>query len=204
MTRTTESTAPSTRAPRMKREARRQQLLQVATELIMESGVRALTMERVAERAEVSKPVIYAHFENSSALMLDVLSAYWSELDKALDERLAGAETLADDVRAMVEGYFDLAEVWGDVLLPLVTGAALDDPIELVRRAHHHRTEKRWSATFVERLDVPKPEADLLAATLRMAVVGAVTHWARQPDLDRKEASEVCCRFFTEGLARFA
>lgn len=188
------------RAPRMTRGARREQLLRIASELMAEEGVGALTMERMAERAQVSKPVIYTHFENRAAVMLDLLHAYWTDLDQAIATRSEGAADLTGHVRAIVEGSFDASEQWGHVLLPLISGASVEQPVEAARQQHHEQTEKRWSELFTDIPSVPAPTAALLAAVLRAAVAGAATHWARHPELPREQAVDACCSLFADGL----
>ncbi len=50
------------RGGRMPRSARRAQLLDSALEVFVASGYHAAAMDDIAERAGVSKPVLYQHF----------------------------------------------------------------------------------------------------------------------------------------------
>jgi len=47
---------------RLTAEQRRQQLFAVALELFAQRGYRATTMDDIAERAGVTKPLLYQHF----------------------------------------------------------------------------------------------------------------------------------------------
>lgn len=54
-------------------DTKRDQILKVATQLFMEHGFNAVTMEAIAEAAPVSKPTLYNHFENKPALFFAVM-----------------------------------------------------------------------------------------------------------------------------------
>jgi AcrR family transcriptional regulator len=57
---------------RMTRENRRAQLVEVALSIVAADGADGLTLGRLAERAGVSKPVVYDHFESRSAVLLSL------------------------------------------------------------------------------------------------------------------------------------
>lgn len=53
--------APSTERRRLPREVREQQMLDAAVEVFSEYGFHAASMEEIAERAQVSKPLLYLY-----------------------------------------------------------------------------------------------------------------------------------------------
>lgn len=57
--------------PRVERS--RAKLLAAATDLLVEAGPRALTVDNVAERSGVAKSTLYRHWPSRTALMIDVL-----------------------------------------------------------------------------------------------------------------------------------
>lgn len=59
--------------PRVERS--RAKLLSAATELLVEAGPRALTVDNVAERSGVAKSTLYRHWPSRTALMIDVFRA---------------------------------------------------------------------------------------------------------------------------------
>ena len=68
-------------AARMTRPARRAQLLGAAQEVFVDRGYHATLMDDIAERAGVSKPVLYQHFPGKLELyvaLLEETSAAWS------------------------------------------------------------------------------------------------------------------------------
>lgn len=59
--------------PRIARS--RAKLLAAATEILVEAGPQALTVDAVAERSGVAKSTLYRHWPSRTALMVDVLRA---------------------------------------------------------------------------------------------------------------------------------
>src|SRR5215472_14299817 len=69
------------RGTRLPRLARRRQLLDAAMEVFVARGYHAAAMDEIAERAGVSKPVLYQHFPGKQELYLALLDesvAGWS------------------------------------------------------------------------------------------------------------------------------
>lgn len=77
MRRTGERTTPARRryAARLPAPERREQLLEAAMDLVGERGYQGLTMEAVAARAGVTKPVVYDAFANRDDVMRALLDA---------------------------------------------------------------------------------------------------------------------------------
>ena len=63
------------RGGRMPRRERRAQLLESALEVFVAQGYHAAAMDDIAERAGVSKPVLYQHFPGKLDLYLALLDA---------------------------------------------------------------------------------------------------------------------------------
>jgi len=61
------------RPTRLPRSARRKQLLEAAQEVFVAQGYHAAAMDDIAERAGVSKPVLYQHFPGKLELYLALL-----------------------------------------------------------------------------------------------------------------------------------
>jgi AcrR family transcriptional regulator len=69
---------------RVPRELRRRHLLELATQLFTERGFDAASMDELAERAGVSKPVIYDQFGSKDGLLAEVVDALGVELNHAV------------------------------------------------------------------------------------------------------------------------
>lgn len=92
------STAASAPRARMTGHQRREQLLNIGRDLFAEKGFEATSIEEIAQRAKVSKPVVYEHFGGKEGLYAVVVDR---EMQTLLD-RVTNA-LVATHPRAMLE-----------------------------------------------------------------------------------------------------
>ena len=76
------------RGNRLPRDERRGQLLIVASDVFVDHGYHAAGMDEIAERAGVSKPVLYQHFSSKLELYLAVLSRHVENLVSGVQQAL--------------------------------------------------------------------------------------------------------------------
>ncbi|WP_404384717.1 TetR/AcrR family transcriptional regulator [Knoellia locipacati] len=110
----TDSTTPATasarrrgpakgtpRAPRMTRDERERQLLDVAEAVFADHGYQDTTMELIAAEAGITKPVIYDHFGSKENLLVAVVA-------RAREDLLTSTKTALDAIppHSPVEDYF--------------------------------------------------------------------------------------------------
>src|SRR5207253_5880392 len=88
------------RPSRLPRSARRQQLLAAAQQVFVAQGYHAAAMDDIAERAGVSKPVLYQHFPGKLELYLALLDTQ----AEALTAAVTGALASTDDNRERIHG----------------------------------------------------------------------------------------------------
>ena len=92
------------RGARMPRRERRAQLLESALEVFVAQGYHAAAMDDIAERAGVSKPVLYQHFPGKLELYLALLDR---SCDQIIDNCRAALES-TDDNKQRVEATMDV------------------------------------------------------------------------------------------------
>ena len=76
------STHTTPRGQRMPRSERRAQLLDAAQAVFVQSGYHAAAMDEIADRAGVSKPVLYQHFPGKLDLYLALLDKHCDTLEE--------------------------------------------------------------------------------------------------------------------------
>jgi AcrR family transcriptional regulator len=99
--------APRPRGARMPRRERRAQLLSSALEVFVAQGYHAAAMDDIAERAGVSKPVLYQHFPGKLDLYLALLDV---SCDQIIDNCRVALESTQDNklrVGAAVDAFFE-------------------------------------------------------------------------------------------------
>lgn len=75
--------AGTPRTQRMTGEQRRTQLLDVAEQVFGDVGYTDTTMDLIAERAAITKPVLYSHFGSKDKLLIAVL---WRATEDLIEE----------------------------------------------------------------------------------------------------------------------
>src|SRR3954465_14039685 len=98
------------RGVRLPRSARRKQLLGAAQEVFVAQGYHAAAMDDIAERAGVSKPVLYQHFPGKLDLYLALLDQHATDLVQKVREALATTTDNHKRVGACVAAYFDFVD----------------------------------------------------------------------------------------------
>ena len=107
MTATPEAKSASNRLPR---PLRRRQLLGAAQEVFVAQGYHAAAMDEIAERAGVSKPVLYQHFPGKLDLYLALLDESADELVKIVHSALSSTT----DNKQRVPATFKARRTEGD------------------------------------------------------------------------------------------
>src|ERR1044072_3677592 len=98
------------RPTRLPRSARRKQLLPAAQQIFVAHGYHAAAMDDIAERAGVSKPVLYQHFPGKLDLYLALLDQHCESLIQAVRNALASTTDNKQRVRATMDAYFAYVE----------------------------------------------------------------------------------------------
>ena len=105
-----EQTEARPRGTRLPRRARRNQLLGAAQEVFVAQGYHAAAMDDIAERAGVSKPVLYQHFPGKLELYLALLDQHCEALLQAVRTALASTTDNKKRVEATMDAYFAYVE----------------------------------------------------------------------------------------------
>lgn len=95
------------RGQRLPRAARRAQLLDAARSVFVAAGYHSAAMDDIADRAGVSKPVLYQHFPGKLDLYLALLDQSCDQLEQLVRDALARpTDGNKGRVEATVEAYF--------------------------------------------------------------------------------------------------
>lgn len=117
----------SSAAPRrrLSKEERRTQLLEVARVLIRDAGTDEFTLGRLAERAGVTKPLVYDHFGDRAGVFAELYREFEEQQRKTLAAALADAEPELSVVAGLVAGaYIDCCLAEGRELADVVAALA--------------------------------------------------------------------------------
>src|SRR5437764_3320162 len=99
---------------RLSKPARRAQLLASAEQVFAELGYQGATMELIAARSGVSRPLLYEHFVSLDDVYVACLRAARSELDaRFLDASVLNLGNPHDQLRAGISAYFGFVKDHG-------------------------------------------------------------------------------------------
>ncbi|WP_240181918.1 MULTISPECIES: TetR/AcrR family transcriptional regulator [Nocardioides] len=97
---------PRPRGSRMPRRERRAQLLDSALEVFVAHGYHSAAMDDIAERAGVSKPVLYQHFPGKLELYLALLDESCESITDKIREALASTSDNKQRVAAAIAAFY--------------------------------------------------------------------------------------------------
>ncbi|MHC9294273.1 TetR/AcrR family transcriptional regulator [Mycobacterium sp. LTG2003] len=98
------------RAPRGSGELLREQILDAATELLLETGhAKAVSIRSVAQRVGVTPPSIYLHFADKDALLDAVCARYFEKLDEEMQRVAEDQPSTIEVLRAQGLAYVSFA-----------------------------------------------------------------------------------------------
>ena len=133
-------------AERLSADERREALLDVAKAIVEESGAGTVTMGTVADRAEVTRALVYKHFDNKEALLGELYRREARALDRHIRRRVeASAEGFEPKLRAFVGACLDAVGEHGPFFAPLRSVAS--DPTQ---RQQQRRWDRRTTGYFVQ------------------------------------------------------
>lgn len=100
----------SRRGNRLPRDERRGQLLLAASAIFVDRGYHAAGMDEIADRAGVSKPILYQHFSSKLELYLAVLQQHVENLVSGVRQALRATTDNQLRLRSAVQAFFDFIE----------------------------------------------------------------------------------------------
>ena len=193
------------RGARMPRKARRAQLLDSALEVFVAQGYHAAAMDDIAERAGVSKPVLYQHFPGKMELYLALLEQSSDRIIDATRHALASTHDNKTRVLATMQVFYDyVANAQGEFRLVFES----DLTNEPLVRAQVDRVTSECSEEIAkvihEDTGLPDEASRLLAVSLvGMAQVSARFWLEGDGAIDQNVAAQLVASLAWRGISRF-
>ncbi len=181
------------RGARMPRSVRRQQLLSAARTVFATQGYHAAAMDDIAERAGVSKPVLYQHFPGKLELYLALLDMQAEELADSVVDALATTTDNQKRIHAVLSAYFAFVDrdeegQPSEAFRLIFENDLVNEPevrarVESVTR----RTMAAVADTVAADTGLSRPEAELLATALTGSAQVVARWWL---DSDRSVSKD--------------
>ena len=190
---------------RLPRDERRAQLLTAALEIFTASGYHAASMDEIADRASVSKPVLYQHFPSKLDLYLAVLDLHIDSLVFAIQKAIASTRDNKNRVKATIDAYFGFIEGEGEAFRLLFESDMSIEP-QVRERLERMTYDCAVAVSAVISVDtgLPKDEAMILAIGLIGCAQISARHWLEKDGkIDRSQASALVTSLMWRGISGF-
>jgi AcrR family transcriptional regulator len=191
------------RSNRLPRHERRRQLLDAALEVFVSQGYHAAAMDEIAERAGVSKPVLYQHFPSKLELYLALLDESVDTLLETVRDALRSNPDPKQRVAATFVAYFEYvggeAEAYRLVFeSDLANEALVRDRLDRVQRD----CAAMVSQTVSEDTGLSDDEARLLSVGLVGMAQVTARYWLSSRDhIPREAAEQLVARLAWRGIS---
>ncbi|MEY7974134.1 TetR/AcrR family transcriptional regulator [Saccharomonospora xinjiangensis] len=194
------------RRRRMPRAEREQQMIEVAESVFAERGYSAASMDEIAERVGVSKPMLYEYFQSKEGLLLACIQTARSALRGATEQAVLGATSAEDALRKGLLAFFefvrDRRQAWSLLRHEMsLVGTSAADELEATRR----QQTDLIASLMVGHLDVP--DAALAHAMAEFVVGGCerLAIWCEQnEDITPQAATDYTMNLLWGGLRHLA
>ncbi|MBD2786623.1 TetR/AcrR family transcriptional regulator [Xenorhabdus sp. DI] len=154
---------------RLTREERYQQLTAIAWKIIREEGTEALTLGRLAEKASVTKPVVYDHFGTRSGLLAALYTEFDNRQTVIMDTAIQQSEPILEKKAAVIaSSYINCVLLQGREIPSVIAALAGSPELEKIKR--------EYARIFVEKCRVtlmPYTKGGKITAARLWAMLGA-------------------------------
>jgi len=180
---------------------RRDHLLDAATELLAD-GDDAVSMDSVAERAGVSRPLVYKHFANRAELLASVYERESNLLHRELAVAVNAAATLDDKFRALVRGALRAEASRGATFAALRSAGARGRAARERQRRRDANTVAHFTSLAMREHGSNERETAQAVAILLGALTSVLAQWRRRPTPENAQSLEdIYVRLAVGGLA---
>jgi AcrR family transcriptional regulator len=169
---------------RLARVERRDALLDAAAQLLAAGDVESVSMEAVAERAGVSRPLVYKHFANRRELLAAVYERESELLHRELTAAVVAASSAEEMFRALVHGALEAQAKRGATFAALrATGSRTRERRE-EQRSRDRATMRHFAQQAATQFGLDGPHAKAGVAILLSAIENVLSQWRLRPTVE--------------------
>jgi AcrR family transcriptional regulator len=197
-----------TEAPKEGRRARKRRELRAriqesAQQLFLELGYDHVTVEEVAERADVSRATFFIYYSSKSALLRELAEKATDELHERVaakrDDAVAFEEQLVDLFRQVTVAVQKARRFSQDLFLEnfrAEKGPDGKEELRPVRLSYLDVVESGRARGEVAEHHDPEFLAEMITA----ALAGVLSNWLNDPNYPLQERAEAAARFLARGM----
>lgn len=188
--------------PRLARADRREELLDAALDLVAAGDVESVSIEAVADRAGVSRSLIYKHFANRTEILTALYERESARLHNELAAGVIAASTLEQKYLALCHGSLAAAKARGQVFDGLRSAAGMNKQLRRVQRNRDRETAAAYVRLTEREVGVPREVAEPVTALLLGAIAPMLNLWHARPTAQYAEELEAAFMCMVTGTLR--
>ena len=166
---------------RLARADRREDLLDAALDLVASGDVESVSVDTVADRAAVSRSLVYKHFANRTEILTALYEREGTRLHNQLSADVAAAGTLEEKYRALCRGSLLAAKQRGQIFDGLRSAAGMNSQIRKVQRKRDRETAAAYVRMTERETGAPREVAAPVTALLLGAIAPMLNLWHSKP-----------------------
>lgn len=176
---------------RLPRSARRAQLLEAAQAVFADSGYHAASMDEIAVRASVSKPVLYQHFPGKLDLYLALIDRHTEEVPRRVRDALAATHDNAERLGAATSAFFEFVDGDDGAFRLVFESDLIDEPAVRQRvRQMDGECAALVAEVIAEDTGLPQAQAQVLGTALVGMAQVVARDWLHQEPATRMSRAE--------------
>ena len=178
------------RTSRLSSDARREALLDATAALVIDGPLDLVTMESVAERAGVSRPLVYKHFASRDELLGALYKREANELHLRIAREVAAAPSLEEMFRALVRAALRASSERGPLFARLRNAGEWNREVAREQRNRDGATARAFTRRASAELGVDPTDAGLTMQLLLGLIDQVLGHYRTNRTSARAAALE--------------
>ncbi|MFX0538288.1 TetR/AcrR family transcriptional regulator [Ornithinimicrobium sp. Y1847] len=188
---------------RLPRDERRALLLDAALDAFSQQGYHATAMDDIAERAGVSKPVLYQHFDSKLALYLAIAVRVRDEIVSTIENALASTTDNSEKMAATLAAFFEFIDrPRSGYPLILASDMGGEPAVAQVLAETQLGCAEAVGRLLQEQTDLGREECVMLGMALVGQVQAVAVHWLESGStMPRQHAVDLVVTLAWRGIA---
>jgi len=175
----------STGGTRLRQPDRRDALLDAAADLLVRGDPEDVSMESVAERAGVSRPLVYKHFANRQDLLNALYERESAHIHKQVAAAVQAETNLAGMLRALLRGMLSaqISREW--TFATVASGGGRTPRQRQTQRGRDRKTVKFFTHQAMHEFDLTEPIATEAVTIALASVTTVMARWHHKQTLEQ-------------------
>ena len=188
----------ATKPKRIAGDERRELIALAAGRLFAANGYAGTRMEDVAAAADVTKPMVYRHFDSKKDLYLALLARHEDDLPTFVEGVDSSSADRSDEelVRAILEVWLDYVRANSHAWGMLFRDKSGDEEIQAFRLRVSQTARQVMAGLIAERAGsrMPAEQVEPTAELLTSGLAGLAMWWIDRPDVPKSVVVDVATR----------